>query len=85
MAGAPPGLLAVNLVPDLWRTLRQAWLPLVAVVVYGQGSGFFDLFLLGAFLAAAAARTTAHFVSLRYRVHEGKLEIRSGILRASTG
>lgn len=75
-----PASLAVNLVPDLWRTLRQAWLPLVAVVVYGQGSGFFDLFLLGAFLAAAAARTTAHFVSLRYRVHEGKLEIRSGIL-----
>ncbi|MEC8424086.1 MAG: PH domain-containing protein, partial [Myxococcota bacterium] len=77
-----PASLAVNLLPQAWRTVRGAWPLLLALFFGGAGMGVqvFDLSLLLAFFAVALTRTTVHFLTLRYRVHAGRLEIRHGLL-----
>lgn len=77
-----PASLAVNLLPQAWRTVRGAWPLLLALFFGGAGMGVevFDLSLLVAFFAVALTRTTVHFLTLRYRVHAGRLEIRHGLL-----
>jgi putative membrane protein len=77
-----PASLVVNLVPQAWRTIRGAWPLLLALFFGGAGMGVevFDLSLLLAFFAVALTRTTVHFLTLRYRVHEGRLEFRHGLL-----
>lgn len=75
-----PLSLAVNLVPDLWRTLRGAWPLLLPIFFGGPLAGLANLPFLALFFAMAAGRTLAHFLTLRYRVHAGKLEIRSGLI-----
>lgn len=75
-----PASLVVNLVPDLWRTFRNAWPLLLAVVVGGTMRGVVDLALLFVFLGLSGARTVLHFATLRYRLAGGKLEIKSGLL-----
>lgn len=77
-----PLSLAVNLLPQAWRTARAAW-PLLLVVVFGgAGTGLeaVDLSLLVAFFVLTIARTVTHFLTLRYRVHDGRFEVRSGLL-----
>ena len=78
--GLEPASLAVNLVPDLWRTLRTGWPLLVAIMVTGGVTSFVDLILFLVFLGSSLARTTVHFLTLRYRLADGKLEIYSGLL-----
>lgn len=75
-----PASLAVNLVPDLWRTLKGAWPLFLAMLLGGPIAGLANLAFVGLFLALAVGRTFAHFLTLRYRMHEGRLEIRSGLL-----
>ena len=75
-----PASLLVNLVPDLWRTLRAGWPLLLAVLVGGGVANFVNLALLLLFLGSAVARTVLHFLTLRYRMNAGKLEIRSGLV-----
>lgn len=75
-----PLSLAVNLFPDLGRTLRAAWPLLLPVVFGGPMAGLANVPFLLLFFLMAVGRTFAHFLTLRYRVHEGKLEIRSGLL-----
>lgn len=77
-----PASLAVNLLPQAWRTVRGAWPLLLALFFGGSSMGVevFDLSLLLAFFAVALTRTTVHFLTLRYRVHAGRLEIRHGLL-----
>lgn len=77
-----PLSLAVNLLPQAWRTARAAW-PLLLVVVFGgAGTGLeaVDLSLLVAFFVLTITRTVTHFLTLRYRVHDGRFEVRSGLL-----
>lgn len=75
-----PASLVVNLIPDLWRTARNAWPLLLALVVGGTAQGVVDLFLILAFFALSVGRTVLHFATLRYRVADGKVEIQSGFL-----
>jgi putative membrane protein len=79
--GLHPVSLAVNLVPRTWATLRSAW-PLLLAVLYGRatGQGFFDLSLLTIFFGLAIGNTVVHFLTLRYRIVDGRLEIKTGVL-----
>ncbi len=73
----------INLIPQAWRIVRAYWPLLLAVVIgteAGTGLSWFDLLYLPAFFLAPMARTVVHWATLRYRVHEGRLEIRSGLL-----
>ena len=73
-----PASLLVNLLPDLWRTARGAWPLLLAVFVGGGLANLVNLGLLAMFFALAVGRTVIHFLTLRYRLHDGKLEIQVG-------
>lgn len=79
--GLHPASVVVNLVPRTFATLRSAW-PLVVAAVYGQanGQGVLDLLLILLFFGLAIGNTVVHFLTLRYRLVDGRLEIRSGLL-----
>ncbi|MCB9794299.1 MAG: PH domain-containing protein [Alphaproteobacteria bacterium] len=81
-AGLHPASLLVNLIPRTWRTLSSLWPLFLALLVGGQGMGINpgDGAFLLIFLASGFANTVVHFLTLRYRVHGGKLEIRQGLL-----
>lgn len=75
--------LFINLLPQTWRTAKGIWPLLVLLVVGGQGgpgSAGVDLSLVLAFFALSVSRTVVHFMTLRYRIEAGKLEIKSGLL-----
>jgi putative membrane protein len=76
-----PLSLAVNLVPRAWATVRSVW-PLLLALLYGRatGEGVFDLLLLFVFFGLAVGSTVVHFLTLRYRVADRRLEIRSGLV-----
>ena len=84
--GLHPASLAVNLIPQGWRTLRSTWPLFIALFIGGDMGGeelfvgVFELLLLGAFFSLAFLRTTVHWATLRYRLHEGRLEISHGLL-----
>lgn len=74
--------ILVNLIPRTWRTLIGFWPLLLALAVGGRGAGFRPgdgVFVL-LFLGSGAASTLVHYLTLRYRVNEGRLEIRQGLL-----
>lgn len=75
-----PLSLLVNLLPDLWRTGRASWPLLVAFLVGGTVQGAINLGLLFLFFGLSVSRTVLHVATLRYRLHEGKLEILSGLI-----
>jgi putative membrane protein len=73
----------INLIPQAWRIVRAYWPLLLALIIgteAGSGLSWLDLLYLPAFFLAPMARTVVHWATLRYRVHEGRLEIRSGLL-----
>ena len=76
-----PASVWVNLLPLTWRTIRQFWPVLILAMVGGQ-SGFHvvDVLLLMGTLGVGAVSSFVHYATLRYRVHDGKLEIRQGIV-----
>lgn len=80
--GLHPISLAVNLVPRAWSTVRSMWPILLFVVIGGEGAGmrFIDLFVILLFALASVWNTFIHWVTLRYRIHNGRLEISSGLL-----
>ncbi len=75
-----PASFLVNLVPTAWRTVWSLW-PLVVGAIWGrqQGSAF-DVVVILFFSMAAVGRTLLHFLTLRYRLFDGRLEIQSGLL-----
>ena len=75
-----PASFLVNLIPTAWRTLWSLW-PLVVGAVWGrqQGSAL-DVVLILFFSLATVGRTLLHFLTLRYRLFDGRLEIQSGLL-----
>jgi putative membrane protein len=80
--GLHPISLAVNLVPRAWNTIRSMWPILLFVVIGGEGAGigFIELFVILLFTLASVWNTFVHWVTLRYRIHNGRLEITSGLL-----
>lgn len=77
-----PASLAVNLLPEAWRTARGAWPLFLALLVGGDDMGLrvADLSLLLLFTGLTLVRTVLHYLTLRYRLHDGRLELRSGLL-----
>ncbi|MEQ1506277.1 MAG: PH domain-containing protein [Myxococcota bacterium] len=76
-----PASVLVNLVPRMWSLLRSAW-PLLLAMLYGGRTreGLFDVAIGALFLGVALGAAAIHAFTLRYRVADGKLEIRSGLL-----
>jgi putative membrane protein len=77
-----PASLAVNLLPRTWATVRSAW-PLLLALFFGgraNGTGLVDLLLIAIFLVMSVGGTIAHWLTLRYRLVGGRLELKSGFL-----
>ena len=78
-----PASVGVNLLPRTWSLVRSLW-PVLLFALYGQSQGdgvaFVDASILVVFFALAAWNTVLHWLTLRYRVHEGRLEVRSGLV-----
>jgi putative membrane protein len=77
-----PASLVVNLLPRTWATARSAW-PLLLALFFGgraNGTGIADLMLVLLFLALSVGNTVVHWATLRYRVVDGRLELKSGLL-----
>jgi putative membrane protein len=79
-----PASAAVNLLPQTWAFVRSAW-PVLLILLFRSGDEVggqqaFDLSLLAFFLLMTIGRTLVHFLTLRYRMVQGRLEIRSGLL-----
>jgi putative membrane protein len=78
-----PASVLVNLLPRTWSLLRNMW-PLLLALWFGGRSGagevLGNLSILLVFFASALGWTALHALTLRYRVSEGKLEIKSGLL-----
>lgn len=78
--GLHPLSLVANLAPRTWRTLRGTWPLLAAFAIGGRRDSIAILFLVALFFGLAVWSTVLHFLTLRYRVVQGRLEIRSGLL-----
>jgi putative membrane protein len=78
-----PASVLVNLVPRTWSLLRNLW-PLLLALWFGgrsqAGEVIGNLSILLVFFASALGWTALHALTLRYRVADGKLEIKSGLL-----
>ncbi|MEL6343932.1 MAG: PH domain-containing protein [Myxococcota bacterium] len=85
--GLHPASLFINLLPQMWRTLRGLW-PLLLLLIVGnqnrppgaEGSVGMELVIILTFFLLSIARTVVHFLTLRYRLQAGRLEIKSGLL-----
>ena len=76
-----PVSLLVNLIPQAWRLLRGYWPLLLALFIGSEaGIGGMDLVFLLFFFGLTALRTGVHWATLRYRVRDERLEIRTGLL-----
>jgi len=84
--GLHPTSLIVNLIPRAWSTIRSMWPILLVVVVSGQGVGmrFVDLLVILMFALMSVWNTFIHWATLRYRIHQGRLEIKQGLLNRQT-
>jgi putative membrane protein len=80
--GLHPVSLAVNLLPRAWQTIRSMWPILLFVLIGGEGAGmrFIDLFVILLFTLMSIWNTFIHWITLRYRLHQGRLEIASGLM-----
>lgn len=80
-ASLHPASVVVNLLPRAWGVMRTAW-PLLLALLYGgrAGQGAFDLLIVLLFFAMTFGSTIVHWATLRYRVSEGRLEVRTGLL-----
>lgn len=84
-----PLSLLVNLIPQAWGVVRQVW-PFVLIALFGRGGRgggdralfdlAFNLLLIVGLFGLALLRTVVHFLTLRYRLADGQLELRSGLL-----
>jgi len=77
-----PASLAVNLLPQAWRTARAAWPLLLALFIGsgGLGMGAADLLILLVFAGLSLWNTFIHWITLRYRMQGSRLEIKSGLI-----
>jgi putative membrane protein len=79
--GVHPASILVNLVPRLWSLVRSLWPLLLALLAGGLNrQGVADAMIIGVFFATGLASSAIHALTLRYRVVNGRLEIRSGLV-----
>jgi putative membrane protein len=80
--GLHPISLGVNLLPRAWKTIRNMWPVLIFVVIGGErvGMRFVDMLVVLLFALLSVWNTFIHWATLRYRIHQGRLEIRQGLL-----
>ncbi len=81
--GLHPASLVVNLIPRTFRMVWGFWPLLLIMLVGGSvagGPGLGDLGFVLLFMLTGAWSTIVHFLTLRYRVHNGKFEIKQGLL-----
>jgi len=82
-----PASLAVNLVPQAWRVVRAFWPLLLLALLNRRSTGTIhasDLLFFLFFVGLSALRTVVHYLTLRYRMSEGRLEIHEGLLNRAT-
>lgn len=77
--GLEPASLVVNLVPDLWRTARNLWWLIPAFLVGGGAQNVANIGSVLFFFLISVGRTIGHFLTLRYRMEGGRLEITEGL------
>lgn len=73
----------VNLIPQAWRVFRQSWyllIPLLFGTRAVQGA-WLDFAILCFFFLRTVGATVVHWLTLRYRVIGGRLEIETGLLQ----
>ncbi|TVQ89210.1 MAG: hypothetical protein EA397_15665 [Deltaproteobacteria bacterium] len=82
-----PASIVVNLLPRAWRVLRNFWPLALALLWRGtseDGSvlwiGLFDVAVISLFFVLSVGGTVWHWLTLRYRVHASRLEIRTGLI-----
>ena len=80
--GLHPISLGVNLLPRAWSTIRNMWPVLIFVVIGGEGMGmrFVDMLVILLFALLSVWNTFIHWATLRYRIHQGRLEITQGLI-----
>ena len=80
--GLHPLSLLINMLPQLVFTLRGVWPLLLVIFITESSSGLevLDLGLVLAVFALASIRTLTHFLTFRYRVRDGTLEIKMGLV-----
>lgn len=76
-----PYSLLINLLPQMLRTVQNAW-PLLLFIFLGDNSGqqVFDSIFVLFFVALSVIRTLIHFLTLRYRIQDGKLIVKMGLI-----
>ncbi|MCP4809976.1 MAG: PH domain-containing protein [Proteobacteria bacterium] len=81
--GLQAASVLVNLVPRTWKVLAGFW-PFLLIAALGGGAvgsfGVDDLWWILLFIGSGAWSTLIHYITLRYRVHDGRLEIHEGLL-----
>ncbi len=78
-----PASVVVNLIPRTARVIWGFWPLLLIFVVGGSvagGPGLDDIGFIALFMLSGVGSTVVHFLTLRYRVHNGKVEIKQGLL-----
>ena len=81
-----PASVVVNLLPRTWAVVRSMW-PVFLIVLFGgraDGQSLFDLALLSLFLFLTVGGTILHWLTLSYRVHDGRLEVMTGLVNRQT-
>ena len=77
-----PASVWVNTLPQAWRYVSGFWW--IAVIALYDGAemrlGFTDLFLLFGIILSGLVSSAVHYMTLRFRVLDGKLEIRQGLI-----
>lgn len=82
-----PASVVVNLLPRTWRVIRNLWPLALALLWRGtddEGAilwiGMADIAIISVFFALSVGGTIWHWLTLRYRLNAGRLEIRTGVL-----
>lgn len=78
--GLHPLSLAVNLAPRTWRTLRNTWPLFAALLIGGRRDSIAVLVVALTLFGLSVASTFVHFLTLGYRVVDGRLELKSGLI-----
>lgn len=82
-----PASIGVNLLPQAWRVVRSFWPLGLALLWQGTGTegadlwvGLIDGGVILLFFLLTVGGTVRHWLTLRYRITRGRLEIRTGLL-----
>jgi putative membrane protein len=77
-----PASVWVNTLPQAWRYISGFWW--IALIALYDGSslnfGFSDLLILFAIFLSGLVSSAVHYMTLRFRFFDGKLEIRQGLI-----